>query len=400
MKWPIELLLIRHAESAYNDLKRKKSEDPEYDRFLKLFKSDRDNPEILSLADRLQHSHALGCSDRETPITEAGEWQARITGRRMRESGATCPDVIFVSPYVRTLRTLQFLTEEWPELAEVKVFQEERIREKDHGLALLYNDWRIYHVKNPEQARLHKLLGEYDYRFLNGENIPDVRQRTHSWMATLTREFAGKRVMAITHHLTILATRANLERLSPEQFLYLDEHEKPVNCGVTQYSGFVPAGSRGKLLMSEYNKKHYTDAEVASERSESPNPEAPMLDSTSFPYETRLDILYPQLEVIDEKALAESCEFKWFNQTLCKVNDSVVRIGIIEGEYHWHKHDGDDEFFYVIEGKLLVDLEDRSFELCPRQGFVVPKGIVHRTRAPQRTVILMVENAGIIPTGD
>jgi mannose-6-phosphate isomerase-like protein (cupin superfamily) len=126
-----------------------------------------------------------------------------------------------------------------------------------------------------------------------------------------------------------------------------------------------------------------------------------MSDSPAeFPYETRLNILYPPLEIIDEKALADSCTFKWFNQTLCKVNESVVRVGIIEGEYHWHKHDEDDEFFYVVEGKLFIDLEDRIVELSPRQGFVVPKGIVHRTRAPQRTVILMVENAGIIPTGN
>jgi mannose-6-phosphate isomerase-like protein (cupin superfamily) len=119
-----------------------------------------------------------------------------------------------------------------------------------------------------------------------------------------------------------------------------------------------------------------------------------------YPYETRLNILYPALEVIDEKALADACEYKWFNQTLCKVNESVVRVAIIEGEYHWHKHDEDDEFFYVVEGKLLIDLEDRIVELAPRQGFVVPRGVVHRTRAPQRTVILMVENAGIVPTGD
>ena len=126
-----------------------------------------------------------------------------------------------------------------------------------------------------------------------------------------------------------------------------------------------------------------------------------MADSVAdYPYETRLNILHAPLEVIDEKALADACEFKWFNQTLCKVNESVVRVGIIEGEYHWHKHDEDDEFFYVVEGKLLIDLEDRVVELAPRQGFVVPRGIVHRTRAPQRTVILMVENAGIIPTGN
>jgi uncharacterized cupin superfamily protein len=124
-----------------------------------------------------------------------------------------------------------------------------------------------------------------------------------------------------------------------------------------------------------------------------------MSSTPAYPYETRLDILHGPLELIDVKAMAASCGYKWFNQTLCKVNDSVVRVGIIEGEYHWHKHDNDDEFFYVVDGKLLIDLRERTVELLPGQGFVVPKTVVHRTRAPQRTVILMVENAGIIPTG-
>lgn len=126
-----------------------------------------------------------------------------------------------------------------------------------------------------------------------------------------------------------------------------------------------------------------------------------MADSVaSYPYETRLNILHGPLEVIDEKALADGCEYKWFNQTLCRVNDSVVRMGVFQGEYHWHKHDEDDEFFYVLEGRLLIDLESRTVELEPRQGFVVAKGVMHRTRAQIRTVVLMVENAGIIPTGN
>ncbi len=125
-----------------------------------------------------------------------------------------------------------------------------------------------------------------------------------------------------------------------------------------------------------------------------------MSNKTQFPYDTRLNLLHRPLEIIDEKALSDAAPHKWYNQTLCQVNSSVVRVGVIEGEYHWHKHADDDEFFYVIEGKLLIDLEEGVIDLAPRQGFVVPKGKIHRTRAPERTVILMFENAGIVPTGD
>ena len=91
---------------------------------------------------------------------------------------------------------------------------------------------------------------------------------------------------------------------------------------------------------------------------------------------------------------------QWFNQTLTKVNNSVVRIGIVQGEFHWHKHDNDDEFFFVLEGYLLIDLEDRTITLGPHQGLTVSKGILHRTRAPEKTVMLMVETSAIAPTGD
>ena len=124
------------------------------------------------------------------------------------------------------------------------------------------------------------------------------------------------------------------------------------------------------------------------------------MSTAAYPYDTRLNVLHQPLEVVDEKALSDAAPHKWYNQSLCAVNASVVRLGVIEGEYHWHKHDHDDEFFYVVEGNLLIDLQDRVVDLQPRQGFVVPKGVLHRTRAPRRTVILMIENAGIIPTGD
>ena len=118
------------------------------------------------------------------------------------------------------------------------------------------------------------------------------------------------------------------------------------------------------------------------------------------PYETHLDILHGPLETIDVRALAAACTHPWWNQTLCKVNDSVVRLGVVQGDYHWHKHDAEDEFFYVVEGEWIIDMESTSVTLGPGQGFVVPKGARHRPRAPKRTVILMVEGAGIVPTGD
>ena len=119
-----------------------------------------------------------------------------------------------------------------------------------------------------------------------------------------------------------------------------------------------------------------------------------------FNYVTKLDIKFDHLERIDIPEMVTKCRDKWFNQTLTKVNDSVVRLGIVQGEYHWHKHDNDDEFFFVLKGRLLVDLEDKTIELNPEQGITIPKGIRHRTRAPRKTVMLMVESKTVQPTGD
>lgn len=124
------------------------------------------------------------------------------------------------------------------------------------------------------------------------------------------------------------------------------------------------------------------------------------MSEPAYPYVTHLNILFPQLAKVDVAGLAAQVTDRWYNQTLCQVNGSVVRLGVMQGEYHWHKHDQDDEFFFCLEGEFLVDLEDRSVVLKPWQGFTVPKGVVHRTRAPEKCVILMIENAGIVPTGD
>jgi len=97
--------------------------------------------------------------------------------------------------------------------------------------------------------------------------------------------------------------------------------------------------------------------------------------------------------------LAEQVE-KWTNVDLTQVNDAIVRLGLFEGEFHWHKHDLEDELFFVLEGKLLLDLPGETKELTPWQGYTVPRGVLHRTRAKERTVVLMVEQAGVKPGGD
>lgn len=117
-------------------------------------------------------------------------------------------------------------------------------------------------------------------------------------------------------------------------------------------------------------------------------------------YSIHTDIKYEPLELVDVGRLANECSERWWNQSLCRVNDCVVRLGVLEGEFHFHKHDTEDELFFVLDGTLLLDLEGRTVELGPRQGMVVPRGVVHRTRAPARTVVLMMAAASVTPTGD
>lgn len=117
-------------------------------------------------------------------------------------------------------------------------------------------------------------------------------------------------------------------------------------------------------------------------------------------YEIRTDIRFEGLETVDLPALVDACTDDWFNQSLCRVNDSVVRLGIFKGEFHFHKHDREDEFFLVLDGTFLVDFEDRTVELTRHQGILVPHGVAHRTRSPERSVVLMIEGDTVVPTGD
>ena len=117
-------------------------------------------------------------------------------------------------------------------------------------------------------------------------------------------------------------------------------------------------------------------------------------------YSINLEVKYKPLEIIDIPELIEKSTKKWQNLSLCTVNNSVIRLAVIEGEFHWHKHDKEDEFFFVLDGTLLIDLEGKVIELKLNQGITIPKGILHRTRAPARTSVLIIEDDTVKPTGD
>ena len=256
MKWPVELALIRHGESEFNALKASKRTSGLYDEFCDHFKREWDSPRTRDLALRVQKEFSLDFGDYDTPLTTKGTEQAGQTASRLSQT-VGLPDAVFVSPYLRTCQTFSAMKVPWPDLGRAKILFDDRIREQEHGLSLLYNDWRVMHVLHPAQHHLWERQGRYWYQFPQGESVSQVRDRARSWMTTLIREFAGKRVLAITHHLTILSLRANLERLSPEQFIRLDEEETPINCGVTVYRGNFDLGSDGRLQLALYNQQLY-----------------------------------------------------------------------------------------------------------------------------------------------
>lgn len=256
MKWPETLTLVRHAESTYNRLKADKAEDALYRDFKKAHNKDSQSEVTRQLALEVVDRFALKLGDHNTPLAGGAVEQAEAMAGKLQDIIAV-PDVIFVSPYERTHETLRAMVRRWPALGDVRQIEEERIREQDHGLSLIYTDWRVFQTLHPEQKTLRNLQGPYWYRYPQGENIPDVRERLRSWLGTLTRDFREKGVLAVTHHLAILALRANLERLDAKQFVRLDEQEKPINSGVTIYRGDPSQGTDGKLVLDAYNVKLY-----------------------------------------------------------------------------------------------------------------------------------------------
>lgn len=255
MKWPSSITLVRHGESQYNELRQRKEKDSRYQLFKRAFNKNPQSAECRELAEEMRGRFTLNVSDYYTSLTDAGHIQAKKTGAKMRHLIHEQPDVIIVSPYRRTRETFDDMASTaWPFIRDDRQVYDDRIREQEHGMSLLYNDWRIFEVFHPLQQELKRLQGPYWYQYPQGESVLQVRDRIRSFTNTLIREYAGKCVMLVTHHLTILSIRANFERLSPEEFIRLDEEEKPRNCGVTIYRCDPNLGTNGKLRLHCYNR--------------------------------------------------------------------------------------------------------------------------------------------------
>ena len=267
MKWPKTVTIVRHGESGYNILKTiKRDNDSDFSRFKiqfqKEFAKAKDenwvSDELLELAKKARKELAKTFSrgDYSTPLTKEGVRQAEETGRNLLKH-IDPPGFIYVSPYLRTRQTLASMIKACPQLKKAKIIPEERIREQEHGLSTIYNDWRIYLAFNPEQGVLYRRSSDYEYRFLNGENKADVRDRVRDFTGTLIRELPNENVLLVTHHLTILCFRSNIERWGREKFISVDRGESPINCGLTIYEGDPTQGKNGRLILREYNKRIY-----------------------------------------------------------------------------------------------------------------------------------------------
>jgi len=255
-KWPWRLTLIRHAQSSYNLMSNTKRSDSLYIKFKESFDLDPFSATTKVLALKVNAKFALKTGDHDTPLAPKAWEDAVMTGKNLSVIRTSVPDTIYVSPYTRTLQTLDAIKEGWPALKKCQTVEDERIREQEHGLSLLYANWRVFFALNPEQKALSDLQKSYWYQYPQGESVPMLRERLKSFMTTLTREHSGQDILVITHHLSILSFRANFERLGWEKFIELDETQKPINCGVTEYRSNPGDGASGmgKLKLQYYNK--------------------------------------------------------------------------------------------------------------------------------------------------
>ncbi len=269
MKWPNQLSMLRHGESAYNILSKKRKDDPDYQEFISMYNSEweklRKNPmlalpgrgfpseELFDLASKVIKKIRLDVTDFDTPLTKEGERQAFETGKALLDK-IDKPHVILVSPYLRTRQTLDFVIQGNPELKDIEIITEDRIREQEHGLRTYFNDQALANLFHPIEGLQAETENRYTHRYLGGESMMDVKDRTGDFLGKLTRDYQGYNVLLVTHHLLIMAMRSRLERWSPDNFLSENKTNHPKNCSLTIYKGDPTTGNNGRLNLESFNE--------------------------------------------------------------------------------------------------------------------------------------------------
>lgn len=246
--WPRQLMMARHATSLFNLMTRQKEEDGLYRRFASCYCADPESLETKELAQELAGKYFLG-PETEIPIDQTARDEAVATGQGLWSAGFGLPDVIVVSSCVRTRQTLDGLVEGWPELGAVEVLVEEAIAHQDYGALLSINDRQIFFALHPQERKKFEMEGR-NYRFPGGESRVEAEGRIIAWWGRAKERFAGKKLMIIGHHISVIVSRRYLEGLSQEEFFRIEQESRPSNCGITFYTQ-----SGSGLSLEFYDKK-------------------------------------------------------------------------------------------------------------------------------------------------
>jgi broad specificity phosphatase PhoE len=277
-KSPKSLTYIRHGESAYNAQKKNRSNSSKYNTFEELFnlefKKVKESVEkgnssipliqilnkefpsvkLKELALELLKERPKTYSPFDTPLSQFGQKQCRETGMKLKERNQELPDIIYISPYIRTEQTLKYLIEGWSELGNIPVKIDPRLREQEYGTQILFEDRKLEAVFNPLEMLLREIETEYSFRHSNGESMLDVIDRHNLFLKHIYRKNIGEKVMVIGHHLGLLSLKATFENWNREKFLFENKNNSPENSSITEFAIDNEREGEGKLITKRYNE--------------------------------------------------------------------------------------------------------------------------------------------------
>ncbi|MEX2145307.1 MAG: histidine phosphatase family protein [Candidatus Spechtbacterales bacterium] len=252
------LICVRHGQSELNAMHAGKKRDPEYKKFIKLFRENPNNELLIPLALNLKEKYVHKTPDWASRITALGRYQALGTGVELAKIVKETPAAVFVSSYLRAKESFGAMKAGWPALENVEnIFYEDYLREQDIGVAALYGDFEVFWTLNPEQRKLRELEGDYFYKFPSGENLADLRSRIRPLLEKIQKPYNDKPVLVVAHAQTLLAIRAEIENWDVEEYMKWRINSDLINCAVSIYKKLFDKKGYGKLKNTMYNRKLY-----------------------------------------------------------------------------------------------------------------------------------------------